>query len=60
MINLHQLIVEALQNFVEQRNEAQIDDEFTAMARDVDYITETLAIEEEFASSDREVAILSN
>jgi metal-responsive CopG/Arc/MetJ family transcriptional regulator len=56
----NQLIVEALQNWVELRKEAQIDDEFMAMARDVDYITETLAIEEEFASSDREVAILNN
>jgi metal-responsive CopG/Arc/MetJ family transcriptional regulator len=56
----NQLIVEALQNWVELRKEAQIDDEFMAMARDVDYITETLAIEGEFASSDREVAILNN
>jgi hypothetical protein len=30
-----------------------------AMAKDVDYITETLAIEEEFVSSDREVAMSS-
>jgi metal-responsive CopG/Arc/MetJ family transcriptional regulator len=56
----NQLIVEALQNWVELRKEAQIDDEFMAMERDVDYITETLAIEGEFASSDREVAILNN
>jgi metal-responsive CopG/Arc/MetJ family transcriptional regulator len=56
----NQLIVEALQSWVELIKEAQIDGEFMAMARDVDYITETLAIEGEFASIDREVAILNN
>jgi hypothetical protein len=59
MVGLNQLIVEALQNWVELRKEAQIDDEFMAMARDVDYITETLDMEREFASSDREVVMSS-
>jgi hypothetical protein len=59
MVGLNQLIVEALQNWVELRKEAQIDDEFMAMARDVDYISETLDMEGEFASSDHEVVVSS-
>ena len=53
----NQLIVEALQNWVEAKQEKSIDDEFASMAVDPDYITETLAIESEFAHSDRQIAI---
>jgi metal-responsive CopG/Arc/MetJ family transcriptional regulator len=56
----NQLIVEALQNWVELKKEAQIDDEFMMMAGDLDYVNETLAIEEEFSQSDREAAILND
>ncbi|MEO0834847.1 MAG: ribbon-helix-helix domain-containing protein [Cyanobacteria bacterium J06642_3] len=56
----NQLIVEAIRNWVEQQKEAQIDAEFAEMAQDVDYITEALAIESEFVSSDREVAKLDD
>lgn len=56
----NQLIVEAIENWVAQRKEELIDDEFAMMAEDSDYITETLEIEAEFASSDSEVANLSN
>ncbi|MEO0014783.1 MAG: Bacterial antitoxin of type system, VapB [Cyanobacteriota bacterium] len=52
----NQLIIEALQNWVELRKEELIDNEFTMMASDSDYIAETLAIESEFAQSDLEVA----
>ncbi len=51
----NQLIVEALQNWVELKQEELIDDEFAMMAEDSDYIAETLAIESEFANSDLEV-----
>ncbi|MEM8720704.1 MAG: ribbon-helix-helix domain-containing protein [Cyanobacteria bacterium P01_G01_bin.39] len=56
----NQLIVEAIRNWVEQQKEAQIDAEFAEMAQDVDYITEALAIESEFVSSDCEVAKLND
>lgn len=52
----NQLIIEALQNWVELRKEELIDNEFTMMASDSDYIAETLAIESEFTQSDLEVA----
>ncbi|MBW4536348.1 MAG: ribbon-helix-helix domain-containing protein [Pleurocapsa minor HA4230-MV1] len=52
----NQLIIEALQNWVELRKEELIDNEFTMMASDSDYIAETLAIESEFTRSDLEVA----
>ncbi|PSB06710.1 hypothetical protein C7B62_22145 [Pleurocapsa sp. CCALA 161] len=52
----NQLIIEALQNWVELRKEELIDNEFTMMASDSDYIAETLAIELEFTQSDLEVA----
>jgi hypothetical protein len=52
----NQLIVEALQNWVELRKEELIDNEFTMMSSDSDYIAETLTIESEFAQSDLEVA----
>ena len=56
----NQLIVEAIENWVAQRKEELIDDEFAMMAEDSDYITETLEIEADFTSSDSEVANLSN
>jgi metal-responsive CopG/Arc/MetJ family transcriptional regulator len=56
----NQLIIEALQNWVELRKEELIDNEFTMMASDSDYIAETLAIESEFAQSDLEVVALTN
>lgn len=52
----NQFIVEALQNWVQLKKEARIDDEFAMMAGDSDYIAETLAIESEFTQSDLEVA----
>jgi len=51
----NQLIVEALQNWVELKKSAQIDDEFAMMEEDDDYIAETLAIESEFSQSDLEL-----
>jgi metal-responsive CopG/Arc/MetJ family transcriptional regulator len=56
----NQLIIEALQNWVELRKEELIDNEFTMMASDSDYIAETLAIESEFTRSDLEVVALTN
>lgn len=56
----NQLIVEALQNWVELRKESQIDDEFAMMAEDSDYIAQTLIVEGEFAQSDSEIAILND
>ena len=55
----NQLIVEALQHWIEQKKEELIDNEFASMAEDTDYISETLAIEEEFAQSDGEVTLLN-
>ncbi len=52
----NQLIVEALQHWVELKQEEVIDNEFAQMAEDSDYIAETLAIESEFEESDSEVA----
>lgn len=56
----NQLIVEALQNWIELKQEELIDDEFAMMTDDADYISETLRIESEFEYSDREVANLNN
>lgn len=56
----NQLIVEALQNWVELKKEAQIDDEFAMMANDSEYIAETLAIESEFEGSDLEVVAVTH
>lgn len=56
----NQLIVEAIENWVAQKKEELIDDEFAMMPGDSDYITETLEIEAEFANSDLEVANLNN
>ncbi len=56
----NQLIVEAIENWVAQRKEELIDDEFAMMAEDSDYIAETLEIESEFARSDSEVASLND
>ena len=49
----NQLIVEALQHWIELKQEEAIDAEFISIAEDTDYIVETLAIESEFAKSDR-------
>jgi metal-responsive CopG/Arc/MetJ family transcriptional regulator len=51
----NQLIVEAMQSWVDTKREELIDDEFAMMASDSSYITETLAIESEFAQSDSEI-----
>lgn len=56
----NQLIVEALQYWIELKQEELIDAEFASMAKDSDYTVETLAIEDEFASSDLEVAALND
>lgn len=56
----NQLIVEAIENWIAQRKEELIDEEFAMMAEDSDYIAETLKIEAEFADSDLEVTNLSN
>lgn len=56
----NQFIVEAIENWVQLKKEARIDDEFAMMAGDSDYIAETLAIESEFAQSDLEVLALTN
>ena len=56
----NQLIVKAIENWVIQRKEQLIDDEFAMMAEDSDYIAETLEIEAEFASSDSEVASINH
>ncbi|NJK57485.1 MAG: ribbon-helix-helix protein, CopG family [Pleurocapsa sp. SU_5_0] len=56
----NQLIVEAIENWVELKKEESIDDEFSLMANDSDYVAETLAIESEFAQSDLEVATLND
>ncbi|MGB5634747.1 MAG: ribbon-helix-helix domain-containing protein [Waterburya sp.] len=56
----NQLIVEAIENWVELKKEESIDDEFAMMANDSDYVAETLAIESEFAQSDLEVATLND
>jgi metal-responsive CopG/Arc/MetJ family transcriptional regulator len=56
----NQLIIEALQNWIELKKEELIDNEFAMMASDSDYIAETLAIESEFAQSNLEVVALSN
>ena len=56
----NQLIVEAIENWVTQRKEELIDEEFAMMAEDSDYIAETLEIEAEFAKSDSEVTSLNN
>jgi metal-responsive CopG/Arc/MetJ family transcriptional regulator len=50
----NQFIVEALETKVKQMRDTQIDAQFAQMANDSDYITEALAIENEFADSDRE------
>ena len=49
----NQLIVEALQHWIDLKQEESIDAEFASMAEDADYIVETLAIESEFDKSDR-------
>lgn len=56
----NQLIVEAIENWVAQRKEELIDEEFAMMAEDSDYINEALKIEAEFVNSDQEVATLNN
>ncbi len=56
----NQLIVEAIENWVAQRKEELIDEEFAMMAEDSDYIAETLEIGSEFARSDSEVASLND
>lgn len=56
----NQIIIEALQHWIELKQEAAIDAEFESMAEDSEYIVETLAIEEEFTQSDREIGRLSN
>lgn len=56
----NQLIVQALENWVAQKKEELIDEEFAMMAEDADYIAETLAIEAEFAQSDRMIAVLND
>lgn len=54
----NQLIVEALQSWVDRKKEELIDAEFDSMAEDDEYIAETLAIESEFAFTDKEVTTL--
>lgn len=56
----NQVIVQALENWVAQKKEELIDEEFAMMAEDTDYIAETLAVEAEFAQSDRMIAILND
>lgn len=56
----NQLIVEALQQWIELKQEKLIDSEFASMAEDSDYIVETLAIESEFIQSDREITALND
>jgi metal-responsive CopG/Arc/MetJ family transcriptional regulator len=56
----NQLIVEALSNWIKLKKEELIDRSFAAMAEDSDYIKETLAIEAEFAQSDRAVLIIDD
>ena len=56
----NQLIVQALENWVAQKKEELIDEEFAMMAEDADYRAETLAIEAEFAQSDRMIAMLND
>ena len=56
----NQLIVEALQHWIQLKQEESIDAEFEYMAEDSDYIVETLAIEDEFAYSDREIVNLND
>lgn len=56
----NQLIVMALQNFVELKGEDKIDAKFASMAEDSDYIAETLAIENEFSFSDSDIPSLSD
>ncbi|MDJ0595487.1 MAG: ribbon-helix-helix domain-containing protein [Pleurocapsa sp. MO_226.B13] len=56
----NQVIVQALENWVAQKKEELIDEEFAMMAEDADYIAETLAIEAEFAQSDRMIAMLND
>ena len=56
----NQIIIEALQHWIELKQEEAIDAEFASMAVDSEYIVETLAIEEEFTQSDREIGRFSN
>lgn len=56
----NQFIVQALENWVIQKKEELIEREFSMMAEDADYIAETLAIEAEFAQSDRAIANLND
>jgi hypothetical protein len=52
--SVNDVIVAALQRFVDEVREKQIDDAFAEMGKDQQYLAESQALASEFATADRE------